>query len=415
MVHAWKACGSNPSRVRVPPPPPMRKKTESILSILAKFSLLIFFFLIVYYFYVGIGSIPWEGDSIDYHIPIAKLILSGHIFNPTQYIYNFMQYCPGANEIILSIFMFLKVPINIYNVVGLVVLYISLKRLAKAFGLNKNIGTIFAVSIVISHGVIRWVLAQTIDIWMSTFFVLTLTLLQNPKKTLKYFLLLGFTSGMLFGSKYTAPAYTLFLFLIFGRKLLKTINFKNIIVFLLPFFTFGFSWYLRNYILTGDPYFPQSIPFFAGIPWHILDEPVWKMLLRFPKVWFDAFISEYTIWAPALIAAPILAFKHKNKLDIKLVILGLLIFAIYFFLPSGPFPNLITSGFRYTYAAFIPFILVLFINAQRFNKEVILAVIAIANLLVMPELSYHPKLLIFLIPIALLIYKEDLFHQKLKA
>jgi exonuclease III len=24
MVHAWKACGSNPSRVRVPPPPPMR-------------------------------------------------------------------------------------------------------------------------------------------------------------------------------------------------------------------------------------------------------------------------------------------------------------------------------------------------------------------------------------------------------
>jgi hypothetical protein len=388
---------------------------KNVISSFAKISLVIFIFLLIYYFFAGIKLAPWEVDSIDYHIPIARLILSGHVFNPTPYIYNLMQYCPGANEIILSILMFLTIPINIYNVIGLIALFFSLKYLAKTFRLGSDLSVIFATSIVTMHGIIRWVLAQTIDIWMLVFFVLTLALLQNPKKTLKYFLSLGLTVGMFVGSKYTAPAFTLFLFLIFGKNLIKNINLKNILIFLVPFSILGLSWYIRNYVLTGDPYFPQTIPFFRGVEFHILDEAVWRMFLRFPKVWFDAFISEYTVWFLALFLSPFLAFKYKNKTEIKLVVFGLLSFMVYFLLPSGPVPNLITSGFRYTYVAFIPFILVIFLNAQKYKKELLLGLIALTNMFIMPELSYHPKLLIFLIPIAVLIFREELFLPKSKA
>ncbi len=299
---------------------------------------------------------------------------------------------------------------NIYNVFGLTAFFFTLKYLAKTFKLSRESAIIFAVSFTILHGVIRWVLAQTIDIWMSVFFALSLALLQRPAKTWKYFLMLGAALGMVMGSKYTGPAYTLFLLLIYGKNLLRSVNFKRFIAFAIPFSLFGLSWYIRNYLLTGDPYFPQSIPFFKGIPWHILDEPVWKMFLKFPKVWFDAFVSEYTVWFLALPFALIFAFKQKNRDIIRLAVLGLLSFIIYFFLPSGPFPNLITSGFRYTYATFIPFMLAVFLLAKKFNKETELGVIALTNMLILPELSYHPKILLALIPTGLIIF----FPSKIK-
>jgi hypothetical protein len=378
---------------------------KNTISVLAKFSIVIFVFLIIYYFAAGIRSVPWEGDSIDYHIPIAKMIVEGHIISPTPYIYNLMQYCPGSSELILAVLMFLKVPINIYNVIGSIGLFFALKYLAKTFKLSFAMSVIFAVSFVTLHGVIRWINAQTIDIWLATFFSLSLALIQSPKKTLRYFLLLGLSLGMVTGSKYVGPAFTVFLLLIYGKNILSKLSIKYLFVFSIFFLVFGASWYIRNYFLTGDPYYPQSILFFKGVEFHILDQPVWRMFLMFPKVWFDAFISEYTVWSLSLVVVPVIVIFFKQKEYSKLLILGALNFAIYFFLPSGPFPNLITSGFRYTYPAFIPLILLIFMIAQKFKKETELAIIALTNMVILPEISYHPKILILLIPIALIIFR----------
>jgi hypothetical protein len=260
----------------------------------------------------------------------------------------------------------------------------------------------------------RWALSQTIDVWLASFFGLSLILLQTPKKTYKYFLFLGFALGMLFGSKYTGPAFAFFLLLFFGKKILKILNFKRFLAFLATFIPLGLFWYIRNYILTGDPYFPQSIPFFKGVPWHILDYPVWKIIFLTPNtiiVWLQAFISEYTVWCLALITVPVVYFMTKKHLNIvlrsqifKLMLLALFCLVVYLFLPSGPYPNLITSGFRYTYPAFVCLILAVFLFAKIFAKEEILGIIAVTNMLIMPELSYHPKILIALIPVAIAIF-----------
>lgn len=393
--------------------------SKNIIYFVSKLSVIILVFLLIYYFFVGVSLAPWEGDSLAYHIPIAKLILNGHIINPAIETYTlpvdfYRLYQPGSLEFILSILILTKIPINIFNVFGIAALFFALRYLARTFKLSPEMSTIFAVSLSILHGVIRWVNAQTIDAWLAVFFAISLALLQKPKKTWKYFLGLGFSFGMIMGGKYTGPAYVLFLILVYGKSLLSKINLKNFLLFVFPFLILGASWYIRNYILTGDPYFPQTIPFFKGIPYEVLSAPVWKMFLKFPKVWLDAFISEYTIWFLALVITPFFAIRNKNKELFKLSILGFLSFTIYFFLPSGPNADLITSGFRYTYPAFIPFILGIFLLAQRYKKEVLISIIAVTNTLVLPELSYHPKILFILIPIALLVLKEVLFQKKLR-
>lgn len=394
-----------------------------LLEILAKISLVIFSFLIVYYFAQGLTTNVWEGDSIAYHIPISNLILTGKIFNPGVVTYpattdRGMVFSPGASEIILSTFTLLHVPLNLFDVLGIILFFFVMRRLGQNYELSDNSSIVFAASLATLHTIVRWATSQTIDVWLASFFGLSIILLRKPNKTYKYFLLLGLVLGMLIGSKYTGPIYAIFLLILFCKELIKKLNIKRLIVFLLPFTILGFFWYIRNYILTGDPYFPQSIPLFKGIPWHILDQPVWKMILAYPKVWLDAFISEYTVWASAIFIIPIIyVFYRKyltNKLRadiVKLMILGYICFVIYFFLPSGPYPNLITSGFRYTYPALIPLILCLFIYAKKFAKEEILGVVAVTNMLIMPELSYHPKILIAIIPIALLIFYPSKIKQ----
>lgn len=393
---------------------------KKLIGYIAKFSLVIFTFLIIYHIFVGWRLAPWEGDSLAYHLPIAKLILSGKIINPALLTYQwptdfYRLYQPGAIESILSLFIFTKIPVSLFDVLGVFVFFFSMYLLGKTYGLNRNLSIIFASSLGTLHTVMRWISSQTIDVWLAAFFGFTLVLLNKPKKTWRYFALLGTVLGFVFGGKYTGPVYFLFLIIIFGWGAIKKINLKNIICFIIPFSIFGISWYVRNYILTGDPYFPQSIPFFKGIEYHVLDYPAGGMILKYPKVWFDALFSEYMIWSLSLIVAPVLIIKFKNKLDIKLFIFFVLCFIVYLFLPSGESPSLITSGFRYTYVAFIPLVLIIFINAQKYKKEMVLSIVALTNMIVLPELSYHPKLLFFLIPIALLIWKVDLFPQKLKA
>lgn len=408
---------------------------DNILGILTKFSLVIFSFLLLYYLVPGATTGLWEGDSIGYHVPISQMILSGKIINPATAIPNFspvvdkfMIYCPGTTELLLSVFGLLHIPLNLFDLVGIIFLFFVMRTLAKSYDFSDDYSTLFAVSIATLHTIVRWILSQTIDMWLLSFFALSLILLRNPKKTYKYFLSLGISLGMLIGAKYSAPIFTIFLLLAFGKGAAKSVNFRRLIAFLIPFFVLGVSWYIRNYLLTGDPYYPKTIPFFKGVPgWNILISPVWTMIFKWSGghlVWINAFISEYKVWCLAFLAPPILYLltgkflEKKTRQNIaKIMLVAYPCFFVYLFFPSGPFPNLVTSGFRYTYPAMIPLILSVFIFAKSFAKEEILAVIAVTNMLIMPEISYHPKILIVLIPIAIAIFypsKIKKFYQFVK-
>ena len=363
---------------------------NGLLGILAKISLIILSFLLLYYTFVGVTTKPWEYDSLAYHIPISNLILSGRILNPGNkanpvysiYEDKLMIYSPGASEIILSAFNLLNIPFNLFDVAGILFLFFVAKGLAESYGLSHDTSIIFATTMATLHTITRWISTQTIDVWLLSFFALSVVLLRKQKQNYLHFFTLGAALGMVLGSKYTGPAYVVFLLLIFGKDLVKKLNFKKLIAFLIPFSVLGLSWYFRNYLLTGDPYFPQSIPFFKGVPFHMLDYPVWRTLFVWPRglsTWLNAYFSEYSVWFFVLPLVPVLFLLTrkfvKNNLRreiVKLLLLGLLSYIIYFFLPSGPFPQTVTSCLRYTYPAFICFILCIFLYAKRFKKEEIL-------------------------------------------
>ena len=63
---------------------------------------------------------PSEGDSLNYHIPIAKNILSGNIIFQKNII-EIEQWYPGATEVILGLFILLHIPLNLFNVLAIAI------------------------------------------------------------------------------------------------------------------------------------------------------------------------------------------------------------------------------------------------------------------------------------------------------
>src|SRR5436309_560505 len=108
---------------------------EVKLQILAKISLLFVLYLLTYFTFSAFNTKPTEGDSLAYHIPIAKIILRGSVLNPKAYTKTWTD--PGASEVILSGFLVAGLPLNLYNVAGLFVLLLVTINLALTFGLSK--------------------------------------------------------------------------------------------------------------------------------------------------------------------------------------------------------------------------------------------------------------------------------------
>src|SRR5687768_8435702 len=90
-------------------------------TLFAKLAILLFLYLFLNFFYDGLFSVPSEGDSIAYHIPIAESIRNGSVLSPSRDGYA-LGFYPGAAELILSLFMTMSVPLNLYNVLAWVIL-----------------------------------------------------------------------------------------------------------------------------------------------------------------------------------------------------------------------------------------------------------------------------------------------------
>ena len=379
------------------------------MRILAKVCLLIGLYYFTYFLYSSLqNTIPALGDSWDYHIPISQSILNGSFINPQNFKLP-QWYYPGSSEAINSVFILLKIPLTLSNLFAITVLFFALLKLGAVFKLSKYFNIIFALSFVTLNGILRWANAVGIDLWVAVFYVTTLIFLEKPKNELKYFALLGFFLGMLVGSKYSAVLLLLPLFIVYAKTLFKNINLKKLIAFLIPFSIFGLFWYIRNYLATGNPFYPLPIFGFKGI--EIFQElRVWNVALLYPKAFFDAGFAEYKIWLFALPFALIWIVNRvyeKQKLTWhldKIFILGLLNFLIFLFLPSSKDPWIMVSSFRYSYPTYILLILGVFLVAQNNKREEIIGYITIAGMIMVTSMSYHPKLILFYLPLAIVIY-----------
>lgn len=390
------------------------------IKLLSKISLFIFIILVVQFIYFGITtSIQgiYESDSIIFHIPIAQS-LAKFSFMPVNLTLG-LGYLPATAEAILSLFINLHLPLNLFNVLALVLLFVISKKVAESFGISKEMSIIYAVTVTTLQSVLRWPLTQSEDIWVVVFFLSVLYLLRNPKRSNKYFLALGICTGMLTGMKFSGLIFTVLVLIFFGKDTFKKIKFWNLSLFFIPLVVLGFSWYIRNYILVGNPIYPIGLFSIKGNPdYFSLNSSNWSIaanVFNNPSyIWkvISALFSEFFIWVFSLVLPFYLLIKKNEDMVLKkLSIIAVLIFIISIF--AFPAESLV-SNMRHIYPLMTILMLEAFIYFEK-RKLQIATLSLLACIFPLMNLDYHPKILILaFIPTFYLIFINRYLFDKVK-
>ncbi len=368
---------------------------------------LLFFFLyqLVYASYIGIKNpIPGPGDSYAYHIPISESILDGTFLHPQPPKSFPQRYYPGTTEAINSIFLALHIPLTLSNIFAICTLLYVLFALGKKYKFSDYYSLLFALSFCSLTVVMRWFNAISIDVWVAVLFTLVIIYLKKPKKSVTYVLLLGTAVGGLAGSKYPALGTILLLFIVYRKIILNKLHLKKVLLFLIPFGVLGGFWYLRNLIILGNPMYPMCIPFLPCEK--IFTDYIFNISFQYPIDMAHAFFSEYKFWMFLPILFIYLWIRKRDIITDEIASLLLLGFGgllLFLFYPTSHQPWIMVSSFRYSYPAFIPLILSIFLLAKKYKKEEVLAIFSFINILPVLSMEYHPKLLLIMIPLGLVI------------
>jgi len=204
---------------------------------------------------------------------------------------------------------------------------------------------------------------------------------------------------MLIGTKFTAFYYLIILTIFYGGRLLPLLSFKKIIIFLVPFSILGLSWYIRNFILFHNPFYPL---YFLGLPFTInFDKQIWNVFLGYPKDMLDAFFGEYKIWVFSIIFVIFSLVRGFNNSQgkyllnfekYKLEIVCLSCFLVFLISPTDTKTWIMVSSMRYSYATFILAILIVFLYCKKIRKLDWLFLCSITSMIMVTSFNYYPKL-----------------------
>jgi hypothetical protein len=195
----------------------------------------------------------------------------------------------------------------------------------------------------------------------------------------------GVILGLLLGTKYSGVMYAGIL-VVWCSKQIWGAGWKRALGWAIPAALIGGWWYVRNWILKGNPMYPLDFLWWKGEPTSQLPI-VWRTLLEIKGVTFFAgsLVSEFLLGAGLLL----LPFWRRNGW-VWMGIANILVFAV---LPGGV-PTIL-SNCRYL----MPAMLVLAVEvakwAQEKRKEEWMGTLAVLNsVMVLPQLEYKPKLLL---------------------
>lgn len=389
---------------------------ENKLKILQPLCIFILLGVFVAQFYNGIILPPGDGDSSIYHIPIAQSFINGQIFNPPSTHFDLLYYPASANALLVP-FILLSVPLNLYNVIGWTALVFALYFLGKKVGLSTTSSIIFTTGFSTVVSIVRLMNTQSIDLYLTLFYVLSLILIFSRRFSTWTLLMLGVTLGMIVGSKFSGPILVLIFILVFSKTILTKINIKNAVIFAIPVLLLGGVWYLRNYLLQGNPFYPGK---FLGLPsnpnFYLQDWTPLKTLTNSFNglvIFFNALLTEYFLVGILSVIVTMIILKSKNisnSFIYKLVLLGSVNFLIYLFLPS--WPENIVSDLRYSHVAFLCLFLASFLYLEK-RKEFSLftTLVVLHSAFVFSYIGHKPKVILFslilFIPIYLILKKKN--------
>jgi 4-amino-4-deoxy-L-arabinose transferase-like glycosyltransferase len=211
----------------------------------------------------------WDGAA--YHLPLAKHLLDGRIYEVTPSFENYSF--PGAVHLVYAFFFAIKaesaiIPLNLLTAIGIILVVYSLAH----YIWNKKIALWAAV---VCSGInLLWEisLSPRIDSFLTFFFLLAcfafFIFVERKTKT-ELLIIIGMMLGITIGIKYTAMLFiavlipiSLFHAIYAFRKQLRLIILPLILSFLTLAIPSGF-WYTRNTLKLGNPIYPYlSGPFF---------------------------------------------------------------------------------------------------------------------------------------------------------
>ena len=175
-------------------------------------------------------------------------------------------------------------------------------------------------------------------------------------------------------------------------------------MFLVPFTIFGLFWYIRNYLLRGNPFYPGRFLMFPYNPaFNIQGWMPIKTIFFLDGglfLYLESLISEFLVWSLLYLTAPFLIiYMYRNKLfkEEKLKILftlGYANFILYLLSPSW-YMNTV-SDLRYLYPSIIPLIMGIFLLVKQ-NKlsQKLYILVLLSAISVLPQISFRPKIILF--------------------
>jgi hypothetical protein len=133
---------------------------------IAKIAIGIWILTAVYFFYQGVTTVASEGDSIMYHLPIARSVLDGTVFTGKNF-FDAFAYYPGTGETIVAGMIALGIPLNLFNWAGWVMLFWVVRVWGLKRGLSGELATITAIAVTMLPTAMRLFHSQLVDIWMA--------------------------------------------------------------------------------------------------------------------------------------------------------------------------------------------------------------------------------------------------------
>jgi hypothetical protein len=377
------------------------------LSILTLVYLIIFSFFLSHYLFQATRTLSTEGDSLAYHIPIARNHLQltfSNLETAEQPLNSLLYYYPAASHLILSLFLLISQP-HFFNLVGVLLLFISTFAVGRELKLCSFQALIPAVVIATFTSVHRLVLTQKIDIYLAVWCITSLLFLLQIERGKKVFLPLGISLGMLIGTKYTGPVLALLLIIAFHPIWKKLHHPKNLFSILIPIIVLGTSWYVRNFMERGDFLFPASHPNI-----HLSQLHAYQIMLNPTTTFsfFSALNSEFSVWPIVLMFILSLTLLKKIALDRnekRLLFLSIAGLCLYLVSPSAAI-NVI-SDLRYSIPAFAAVVLLSFKLAKKHEQFIILSCISLIPILgnLSLNFSHHPKLILLTLCIWIIVIR----------
>ncbi len=369
---------------------------------------------------------PLRADALAYHLTDAVNWLKNGNLNtsfipsgkePFPALAVVTNYYPFNGELLffwsmlpLKNALFASVTQAPFYVISILAMYSILKKLQ----VSKSISLITAITWVLIPNIFKHLKEGAyIDIMCAAIFLMTLNylLILKDNFNLKNSSLLGITCGILLGLKtlnifWLAALFPLFIYIIFinTNKADKITVFKSLGLIAISFFIFSAYPFIRNFIMTGNIFFPVRIEFFGKIimPGYINTKEFANFV--YPAIDFKPMkllfseglgLQLFAFALPGTFIPFIISLFKKNKrkaFDLLIYLIPFLIFVFIFF-------SIRAYWTRYMYpflaAGFISF--VLFLNRTENGKKYIYIAALLSILGSIPELSRKQPLVLSLI------------------